>query len=701
MAKGGDLDRFLIRCRELSQHDEPGEAAGRRLAVLAAVASRVAVDAGLTVSSEQVPLLSHLDAGLALPSGALPAGWSRPELLSAVCDATQPTARRRAAGAFYTPAHVAARITHEVLSRIDAKAEDLRICDPAAGGGAFLLAAVRYLVDAGVSPRQAVEECVYAVDLDPVAVTVADAALALVAWDAQAGPPAQRRVLQGNALLGARVSDVEQWVGADESEQLSFLDAPRPALASGPALARQLDAWTALQFWPDDQKPDAADLLAEVMEEGSPGWGRVAVIRNEHVFVQWDLLAPDGFDAVIGNPPFLNQLESATARSPMLGQYLRREYGDIAGGYSDTANLFLALAARLTRPGGAFGLIVPESILATRDAGPLRAHLQRRATMSWIWRSVDNVFDASVQVACPVFVRGDSSRGLGVLARAVGEDVQEVASLHVNPKQFTETPTWSWIFSDTLGIPTVEVPTTARLGDLCVATADFRDQFYGLVPHVREAAGMKPTVGERALVTVGLIDPARNLWGHRETRFAKSAFVRPVVLVDDLLQDPALGGWAADRLVPKLLLSTQTKVLEVLVDDEGALLPSIPTITITCSQDDQWRVAAALSSPVLTAWALRHYAGAALSHDAIKLSAKQVMELPAPTPSPAWDAGANAFRRASQAQSEVEWRDSLDEMAWATSAAFGLNEESTSELVAWWRDRLPVWDRSSKRAPSR
>jgi type I restriction-modification system DNA methylase subunit len=57
------------------------------------------------------------------------------------------------------------------------------------------------------------------------------------------------------------------------------------------------------------------------------------------------------FDAVVGNPPFLNQLATSTSRGG------RSKYG--GGPYADSAAEFLSLAVRLVRPGGRVGLVLP------------------------------------------------------------------------------------------------------------------------------------------------------------------------------------------------------------------------------------------------------------------------------------------------------------------------------------------------------
>jgi hypothetical protein len=97
---------------------------------------------------------------------------------------------------------------------------------------------------------------------------------------------------------------------------------------------------------------------------------------------------------------------------------------------------------------------------------------------------------------------------------------------------------------------------------------------------------------------------------------------------------------------------------------------------------------------VLTAVALQRCAGAGMSTDAIKLSAKQVMALPAPMDETAWDEGAAAFRAAAQAATanrQEDWLAALNEAARAMCRAYRVNDADAEPLLAWWAGRLPRW----------
>jgi hypothetical protein len=105
----------------------------------------------------------------------------------------------------------------------------------------------------------------------------------------------------------------------------------------------------------------------------------------------------------------------------------------------------------------------------------------------------------------------------------------------------------------------------------------------------------------------------------------------------------ALRRWVIDRTTPKVVLATQTKVLEAAVDVDGLWVPSTPVIAVHTQTEQLFRVAAVLLAPPVSAWASSAYAGVALTSDAIKLSARQVVEIPLPTREEEWALAADAL----------------------------------------------------------
>jgi hypothetical protein len=232
---------------------------------------------------------------------------------------------------------------------------------------------------------------------------------------------------------------------------------------------------------------------------------------------------------------------------------------------------------------------------------------------------------------------------------------------------------WSHVVTAALDVPAVPpLATAGQLGQRARLTANFRDQYYGLVPAVVEDGD-----GPR-LVTSGLVDPGRNAWGRREVTFARRRFQRPTV--DLALLSPAMRRWADGLLVPKVLVANQTRVLEAVTDADGRWLPGVPLITARpVAPEHLWPIAAVLTSPVASAWAWHRAAVTGLSSTALRLGPRWLVDLPWP----AGDLGAAV----------TALRDG--DVVACGAAVLGSYRTADDDRVGgrsildWWTERLP------------
>jgi hypothetical protein len=184
------------------------------------------------------------------------------------------------------------------------------------------------------------------------------------------------------------------------------------------------------------------------------------------------------------------------------------------------------------------------------------------------------------------------------------------------------------------------------------------------------------------LVTSGLIDWLACAWGRRPARFAKRTWRAPAVDLAHLERHgtPAARRWVERTRVPKILVATQTRVVEAAVDTGGAWVPSVPVVAVVPRDAaDLWRLAAALTSPAVTAWLLRRAPGTALARGALKVAAPNLLALPLPADRPAWDAAATAVRAFVAGPSE----EGRERFLVAAARAYGTPDSITS----WWRAR--------------
>ncbi len=231
----------------------------------------------------------------------------------------QGQSRRKRSGAFYTPLPLARELCRRTLAALqEGVSRTPLICDPAAGGGVFLVAMLHQLLEGAASPG---ERCLkvlrnlHGVDLDPRAVRLCRARLLCNAL-ALGLPPAhlheavallQRTITPGDSLL------------EEHGLQPGF-------------------------SWPT--------AFPEVLEDGP------------------------GFDLLVGNPPFLRIQRLA----PATRELCRRRF-TVARGKFDAASCFVEQGLRLLAPGGALGFVLPGRLLITAHGRALLDLLERGTTV--------------------------------------------------------------------------------------------------------------------------------------------------------------------------------------------------------------------------------------------------------------------------------------------------------------------------------
>lgn len=261
---------------------------------------------------------------------------------------------RKAGGVYYTPEYIVRYIVENTVGKLTAgkspeEIADLRFADIACGSGSFLLGVYDTLLrrvtayynestrkrasgrragcvegqDAKLhlslkQKREILVRNVYGVDLDPQAVEVAQLSLYL-------------KLLE------------EETVGSVRHYQLEFHEQLLPDLKSNIVCGNSLIGWDILDgklFDTHEEKKfnpmDFRDVFPDVIRNG-------------------------GFDAIVGNPPYI-QLSMEEFRNPTVNAYLKRTYG-FSGGRLNTFAFFIDRARTFAREGGSVGYIVPNTFI--------------------------------------------------------------------------------------------------------------------------------------------------------------------------------------------------------------------------------------------------------------------------------------------------------------------------------------------------
>ncbi len=281
--------------------------------------------------------------------------------------------------------------------------------------------------------REVVERCIYGVDLNPLAVELAK--LSLWLHTVAEGKPLNfldHHLKVGNSLIGAHVEDLsslpvsKKGAGAKEGEivarQMSLfeqrlnemlpgmlgkvleitkqpsdkLEHIRAKEAADRAIAElkapfkaAADLWVSTYFG-NEVKPTEYDEALEHIGEREklltlPAVQRARQIADDKGFFHWEMEFPEvfyqdsvkrenpGFDAVVGNPPYVTFGGRWTAKvDRQLDAFLRKEFPLSAEYKLNTYAAFMDLAISYLRISGAASYIVPDSFLLGKYFSKLR-----------------------------------------------------------------------------------------------------------------------------------------------------------------------------------------------------------------------------------------------------------------------------------------------------------------------------------------
>ena len=379
------------------------------------------------------------------------------------------TTSRKNAGAHYTPRSLAEEVVQHALEPLvyepgplqtndrdswvlksSSAILDLKVADIAAGSGAFLVAAARFLaarvleawgeeerlepemiarpeVGKNQAIREVISRCLYGADINPMAIEMCKLSLWLVSMDkSKPFSFVDDKVFCGNALLGLTSIDQLRYLHIyPQSTQMQgqllvdvdgkLAEASRlrqqlatPVLEHDPmrsirgkiSLLEQLEVATShLRLIADAVVATALQLggkpgslldssykvlsweLSEAHERAASEQGMAKIVKRtregltptvdtdyqQWTPIHWVLEAPDvffeghGFDAIVGNPPFLGGKKISGAYGSNFREYLVRALADDRKGECDLVGYFF-LRAGLLCPKGVLGLIASESL---------------------------------------------------------------------------------------------------------------------------------------------------------------------------------------------------------------------------------------------------------------------------------------------------------------------------------------------------
>jgi len=334
--------------------------------------------------------------------------------------------------------------------------------------------------------------------------------------------------------------------------------------------------------------------------------------------------AVGGFDAVVGNPPFVDAETMARTAMERRTKYSAR--WKTARGNWDLWVPFVELSVEVARPGGQISLVLPNKLLSACYAATLRRYLRRFRLRSLVDFSGTPLF-AGADVYPVVMHVERSTPADGDLIEIIG-GAERTHAGDIPHQAFARLPddAWHLLLSTRLSEYAEAWRHAVPLGSL----AEVRGA--ATVAEAYEMADAFVDGGELSLhypiVNTGTLRRFAHAWGCSPLRYLGRSYLRPTMARDALqTRWPQRNEQAG---APKIIVAGIAKELRAYLDARGELLAAKSTVVITSSQIDLRLLAALLNSRWMSEFYRAHFGGLALQGGYLQFTTAHLRALPFP-----------------------------------------------------------------------
>jgi len=442
---------------------------------------------------------------------------------------TNESGERKATGSYYTPEYIVEYIVENTVGpKVEEKIEEaeengenvltkileLNICDPAMGSGHFLTDATEFIAEKIVenadlenqdidededelnwAKRQVVQNCIYGVDINPLAVELGK--LSLWIETMAKGKPLNfldHHLKHGNSLIG---SDFEE-ILSHPSEDQKRLDSDRYKFGNPQEIKENFQKqYLKIEEMPEntveqihekekaykefisnntayqqfqqlanihtrqyfEEEANSSDYESFLINIGNPGnpfedeefFQNAQEDAEKRNYFHWQLEFPkvffgqtQGFDAVVGNPPYI-RIQNMTADRGIL-DFFEEEYETPNKNY-DIYVIFNESGFNNLGEGGRLGYIQPSKYFKTDYGKNLREFLTRKTAVDEIVDFSENqIFEGVTTYTCLTFLQKSESDTLNYQKIPNGEYSRNIKQFKNNGIRYEDLSSEEWNF---------------------------------------------------------------------------------------------------------------------------------------------------------------------------------------------------------------------------------------------------------------
>ena len=336
----------------------------------------------------------------------------------------------------------------------------------------------------------------------------------------------------------------------------------------------------------------------------------------------WMFGINNGFDIVIGNPPFIDS-ETMEKTMPEMRQVYKSIFKTAKGNW-DMFVCFIEKGLLLLKNNAALSMIVPNKLIAAKYANDLRQLIHDYNLVSLRDYSKVKVFEAFVYPCVALITKNTTSSP--VLFQTMVSLSQVEDSHLVKRNVYCRDLFWDKYFIDNDRLDIILKITSKR--PLNEITKDI----YGAAT-VGEAYDIKPLIEEFdrsrnsliKFVNTGTIDPYANLWGLKKTQYIKGSYSQPVV------SEAALMKFSQRRysqaVSSKVIVAGMSIRFEAIYDD-GECLAGKSTSIILGHTEFLKQLLAVINSKLMSFWLRINYNSLKMSGGYINVGVNEISLIP-------------------------------------------------------------------------
>jgi len=344
---------------------------------------------------------------------------------------------------------------------------------------------------------------------------------------------------------------------------------------------------------------------------------------------EWMFGVNDGFDVVIGNPPYVD----SETMSRNNNEFRKRctEIFQSAKGNWDLFVVFIEKGFSLLSRGGTIAYIVPNKLIAAKYTEEIRKMILSKKIIEI--RDYSNVRVFKEQDVYPiVFIIQNNINKINVMMSKMSSITEVKIHNEVPYRLFYQDIYWDKYFVNPEILQVIiKISQHPPLIHSCpeILGASTVSEAYGIKNYLREYH-QGPIKGIKKFINTGTIDPYTSLWGQCKTQYIKNSYIKPIIFDSDIIKVNRMR--LAQANSNKIIIAGLSKRLECFFDT-GEYLAGKSTIIILESINNKIQLKFLLSllnSKLISFWYKIWFKSLSLAGGYLQISPETISKIPVP-----------------------------------------------------------------------